>query len=256
MHLRQFPTAKTLVIPAMKPSPYPLLLLAGIIVSLTLWSRLARRDDRLLTIYIAALVSAFFGAKIVYLAAEGWMFWHDSHRWLIWATGKTILGALLGGYVGVEAAKKLVGYRGATGDFFAVVAPIGILFGRVGCLLHGCCLGRECPPAWWTMRDEFGVDRWPAVPVEMAFNVFALVVILTLRKLSVLKGQLFHLYLIGYGLFRFFHEWMRATPRFTPGLTGYQIAALAVVALGIAGFIRRKWHEARDVLECCDTTGQ
>jgi phosphatidylglycerol:prolipoprotein diacylglycerol transferase len=230
-----------------KSSPYLLLLLAGIAASLLLWSRLARRDSRLLTIYAAALTGAFLGAKLVYLAAEGWMYWSSPHRWIIWATGKTILGALLGGYLAVEIAKKFVGYRQPTGDYFAVVAPLGILFGRVGCLLHGCCLGRECTPAWWTLQDQFGIDRWPAVPVEMAFNILALAAALLLRKLQLLRGQHFHLYLMSYGIFRFFHEWMRATPRLTPVLTGYQIAALAVTALGVAGFLRRRSHETQNV---------
>ena len=222
-------------------------------MSLVLWMRLAKRDDRLLTIYVAALVSAFLGAKLVYLAAEGWMFWNDPHRWLIWATGKSILGALLGGYAGVEVAKKLIQYPNPTGDFFAIVAPVGIFLGRIGCLLHGCCLGRECDPAWWTLRDSFGVDRWPAVPVEMAFNALALGGALLLRKFRRLPGQHFHLYLIAYGLFRFVHEWMRATPRIGHGFSGYQFAALAVAVLGIVGFMRRRWQTARDMLECCDS---
>jgi phosphatidylglycerol:prolipoprotein diacylglycerol transferase len=227
-------------ISSLPSSPYPLLLIAGIAVSLALWSRMARRDDHLLTIYIAALAGAFLGAKLVYLAAEGWMFWNDPRRWIIWATGKTILGALLGGYLAVEIAKKFLGYLQPTGDYFAVVAPLGILIGRIGCLLHGCCLGKECDPAWWTLRDQFGIDRWPAVPVEMAFNVLALGAALLMRKLQLLRGQHFHLYLIGYGVFRFFHEWMRATPRVVPGLSGYQFAALAVTALGVVGFARRQ----------------
>lgn len=226
-------------------SPYTLLLLTGIAVSLTLWKRLARKDPRLVPIYLAALAGAFFGAKMVYLAAEGWIYWNDKHRWLIWASGKSILGALLGGYLAVEIAKKVIGYRQATGDYFAIVAPLGILFGRVGCLLHGCCLGKECEPAWWTMRDSFGIDRWPAVPVEMAFNALALAGALTLTKLGLLKGQHFHLYLMSYGLFRFFHEWMRATPLVAHGFTGYQFAALAVAALGCVGYIRRQRNDAR-----------
>jgi phosphatidylglycerol:prolipoprotein diacylglycerol transferase len=214
-------------------------MLAGIAVSLAFWSRLARRDERLLIIYIAALVSAFLGAKIVYLAAEGWMFWASPDRWLIWATGKTILGALLGGYAGVELAKKLTGYTQPTGDWFALIAPVGIILGRVGCLLHGCCLGRECEAHWWTLRDAHGVARWPAVPVEMGFNVIALAAMLALRKRDILPGQHFHLYLIGYGLFRFAHEFLRATPRIGTGLTGYQLAALAVAGLGVWGLVRR-----------------
>src|SRR4051812_28849688 len=227
-------------------SPYSWLMLAGIAVTLLFWRRLARRDERLLIIYVAALTSAFVGAKLVYLAAEGWLFWNSPDRWLILATGKTILGALLGGYAGVEIAKKLLHYRAPTGDFFAFVAPVGIVLGRVGCLLHGCCLGRVCAqPAWWTVRDARGLGRWPAVPVEIAFNVAMLLVFLgiqwqrTRRGTATLQGQLFHIYLIAYGLFRFGHEFLRATPRLGGGCTGYQWAALAVAALGAVGFMRR-----------------
>jgi phosphatidylglycerol:prolipoprotein diacylglycerol transferase len=224
----------------MTMSPYSWLMIAGIAVSIVFWIRLARRDERLMLIYLAALVSAFLGAKLVYLAAEGWMFWDSPERWIIWATGKSILGALLGGYAGVEIAKKLTGYTTPTGDWFALIAPIGILLGRIGCLLHGCCLGRVCPASWWTMRDSQGVARWPAVPIEMIFNAAAALTFLILRRRQVLSGQHFHLYLIAYGLFRFAHEYLRATPRLAGGISGYQIAAIAVAGLGIVGFVRRR----------------
>ncbi len=227
-------------------SPYSLLILAGIAVSIAFWVRLAKRDERLLVIYIAALVSAFLGAKIVYLATEGWMFWDAPERWMIWATGKTILGALLGGYAGVEVAKKLTGYSRATGDWFAVIAPVGIVLGRIGCLLHGCCLGRECAPAWWTINDLRGVSRWPAVLVEIGFNLAAILVFIGLRRRRVLAGQHFHLYLIGYGAFRFAHEFLRATPRLAGDVSGYQIAALACVGLGAWRFLARAQSVARD----------
>jgi phosphatidylglycerol:prolipoprotein diacylglycerol transferase len=54
-----------------------------------------------------------------------------------------------------------------------------------------------------------------------------------------MRGQHFHLYLIGYGVFRFAHEFLRATPPIGFGITGYQIAALACLVLGVTGFIRR-----------------
>ena len=220
-------------------SPYTVFLIAGLAVSFFTWMRLARRDARLPAVYLGALLGAFAGAKLVYLAAEGWMFWRSPERWFIWATGKTILGALLGGYLGVELAKKAVGYAAPTGDLFALVAPIGIVLGRVGCLLHGCCPGQKCAPHWWTLRDAAGVPRWPAVPVEIAFNLAALAAFLALRRRGAMPGQHFHLYLIAYGAFRFAHEFARDTPRVAAGLTGYQFAALACMALGVWGFRKR-----------------
>jgi phosphatidylglycerol:prolipoprotein diacylglycerol transferase len=219
---------------------YGWLMLAGIFVSILFWSRIARRDERLVIVYVAALVSAFLGAKIVYLAAEGWLHWHDPDRWLQFATGKSIVGGLLGGYAGVEIAKRLLGYRGTTGDWFALIVPVGIMFGRVGCILHGCCLGRVCEPSWFTMTDVAGHARWPAAAVELLFNAAMLGVILLLRWRRVLPGQHFHVYLIAYGLFRFLHEFLRATPTIAGPLSGYQIAALLLAAVGVVGFVARK----------------
>ena len=104
--------------------------------------------------------------------------------WLRLATGKSILGALLGGYAGVELTKRWVGYRGFTGDWFALIAPVGIILGRLGCWLHGCCLGRVCAPHWFTFRDAAGVPRWPAVPVEIFFNSVLLLLFLWLRRVG------------------------------------------------------------------------
>ena len=214
-------------------------MLAGIALSIVLWSRVARRDERLLFIYVAALVGAFLGAKIVYLLAEGWLDWNEPDRWRRLATGKTILGALLGGYAAVELAKKLLGYRSATGDWFALSAPGGIILGRLGCLLHGCCPGQVCERHWYTVNDVEGVARWPAVALEIIFNLIAIGALFILRRRQILSGQHFHLYLIAYGLFRFVHEFMRATPRVLGPLSGYALAALLVAGWGMFAFARR-----------------
>jgi phosphatidylglycerol:prolipoprotein diacylglycerol transferase len=221
-------------------SPYGWLMLAGIAITIVFWSRLARRDDRLLMVYVAALIGAFLGAKVIYILAEGWLHFGASDMWLQLATGKSILGALLGGYLAVELAKKCVGYSGATGDWFATIAPIGIIVGRIGCLLHGCCQGIACQPAWFTLNDANGVARWPAVPVEIIFNIAAVIAFFILRRRNKLPGQHFHLYLIGYGVFRFFHEFVRQEPHILGPFSGYQIAALAVFGLGLGGYVRRR----------------
>jgi phosphatidylglycerol:prolipoprotein diacylglycerol transferase len=179
------------------------------------------------------------GAKIVYLAAEGWLHWHDENRWIELATGKSITGALLGGYAAVEIAKRFLKYQGATGDWFALIVPLSIMLGRVGCILHGCCLGQVCEPSWFTMNDGADVARWPAALVELLFNAVMLGVALLLRWRKILPGQHFHIYLMAYGTFRFAHEFLRATPEILRPISGYQIAALGIVALGVYGFWQR-----------------
>lgn len=223
------------------PPYYTGLLVAGIALSLVFWVRLARRDRRLLWIWLAALLGAFVGAKIVYLLAEGWRDWGRPDAGWRLAAGKSVIGALLGGYVAVELAKKQVGYPYATGDRFALVVPFSLILGRLGCWLNGCCLGRACASRhWWTLEDAEGIPRWPAVPVELTFNVAALGVLALLRRQGRFPGNLFHLYLIAYGLFRFAHELVRDTPRLRGPISGYALAALAVAALGGIRFWQRR----------------
>jgi len=235
--------------PFSNSTAYGWLMLAGIFVSIVLWSRLARHDSRLVLIYVAALTGAFLGAKLVYLGAEGWLHWHDANRWLVLATGKSITGALLGGYAAVEIAKRLLGYRGVTGDWFAIIAPAGIMLGRIGCLLQGCCLGRVCDANWYTINDVHGVARWPAVPVEFLFNALMLGVVLILRWRKILPGQHFHIYLMAYGFFRFSHEFMRDTPQIAGPFSGYQFAALGVAGLGAVGFLLRQRQSGNKVTQ-------
>jgi phosphatidylglycerol:prolipoprotein diacylglycerol transferase len=222
---------------------YGWLTLAGIVLSVVFWSRLARRDSRLLTVYAAALIGAFLGAKLVYFAAEGYRHLGAGDMWLQLATGKTVLGGLLGGYLAVEAAKRLVGYAGVTGDWFATIVPFGILLGRVGCWVHGCCPGKVCDPAWFTVADSAGVTRWPAVPVEMLFNLGMIAVFWWLRDTDRLPGQHFHIYLMAYGGFRFLHEFFREEPKILGPISGYHVAALAVGGLGLGGFVLRRSPE-------------
>lgn len=224
-----------------RPPYYALLLLAGVLCSLAYWWRVARRDERLLGVFCGALLGAFFGAKIAYLLAQCWDDWPRPDRWLRLAGGKSVLGALLGGYAGVEWAKARWGYSRVTGDRFALMVPLSLMAGRVGCLLQGCCLGVLCQgPHWWTLPDATGRPRWPAPAVELLFNLAAALGLGALRRSRQLVGQHFHLYLMAYGLFRFVHEPWRDTPKTSWGVSGYQALAAAVFALGAWRFLERR----------------
>ncbi|WP_193212637.1 prolipoprotein diacylglyceryl transferase family protein [Luteolibacter marinus] len=204
---------------------YALMLVLGIGLSVVYWVRVSKSDERLPLIYFGGLAGAFVGAKVAYLLAEGWMHFDDPHRWVLWLSGKSVMGALPGGWLGVEIAKAAMGYREPTGDRFALILPLPLLLGRLGCLHAGCCPGIAC--SW---------GSWPAVPVEIAFQVTMLVVMLILNGRRLLQGQHFHLYLIAYGLFRFFHEFLRATPKSIAGLSGYQWIALATVIAALVAW--------------------
>ena len=66
-----------------------------------------------------------------------------------WVYGnRSILGGLVGAWLGVHVAKRLCGYRLRTGDLFAPAVALGMAVGRIGCLLTelpgtptGCVVG-------------------------------------------------------------------------------------------------------------------
>ena len=106
-----------------------------------------------------------------------------------------------------------------------------------------------CEPSWFTVNDAAGAARWPAAQAELLFNVVMLGVVLALRRRGDLRGQLFHVYLMAYGAFRFAHEFLRATPQILGPISGYQIAALGLVVLGAVGFgLRRRAARAGTLL--------
>lgn len=202
--------------------------LLALLVTLPVWWHLIRRDRGLAILYLVALFGALIGSKVGYLAAEGWIAMRLEDGWIQLLTGKTIVGALIGGFVFVEIGKILLHECRVTGDFFAVVAPLGIAIGRVGCVVNGCCPGR---------------DGWPAAHVELGFNVFAVLLAFSLRRRGRYPGQLFHGYMIAYGLFRFGHEFLRETPSCCLGVTGYQIMALILIVLGALGWKQRALNQ-------------
>jgi phosphatidylglycerol:prolipoprotein diacylglycerol transferase len=223
---------EVLSLPPFSPAGSPLyllMMLLGIGWGAVYWFRQSRKDSRVAVIYAVGLAGAFLGAKLAFLFAEGWQYSDHPQRWMIWLSGKSIMGALPGGWIGVEASKRLLGYTETTGDRFALLIPIPLILGRIGCLHAGCCQG-----------IPLGSGHWPAVPVEIGFQVVALGGLIWLGRKPFLTGQHFHLYLIAYGLFRFVHEFLRATPKPFFGLSGYQIIALATAVAGFLAYQHRR----------------
>lgn len=217
---------------------YLALMMLGLAIGTVYWARASRADARLALVFFGGLAGAFGGAKLAYLVSEGWLFWHHPDRWQIWLAGKSVMGALPGGWLGVEIAKIATGYRSSTGDRFALLLPLPLLLGRIGCLHAGCCGG-----------IGIGTRHWPAVETEMAFQVLALATMWWMRRARIMQDRRFFLYLIAYGVFRFAHEFLRATPKPFCGLSGYQWIALATAAAATWACLRRTRQTAASTVQ-------
>ena len=125
-------------------------------------------------------------------------------------SGKTVVGGIIGGYIGVEIAKKCVGITESTGDAFAVALPLAQAVGRVGCLLNGCCYGTEFHSSWSVALAE--TNRHPTQIYETILLLGLAGFLWQRRLVPAPAGHLFRRYLVGYALIRFFLEFLRGDP--------------------------------------------
>lgn len=177
-----------------------------------------------------ALIGAMIGAKLGLLLYLPFDAWKQSLAELLlseWG-GRTILGALFGGFVGVEVAKKAVGITVATGDPYAIGLPLGQALGRMGCFIGGCCYGRTLE------ENVLGLARHPAQLYEGALDLAVAVTLFAIRKRPRAPGLLFRYYLLSYAGIRFAMDFFRGDEKQMLGPLSYaQWFCLAcAIALG------------------------
>ena len=205
-------------------------------VRLFLWQRkrlalpvLADRD-RSLSIGIAAVVGAALGAKLGYWIEDPRNAFAAFPDWRHLLEGKTIVGALLGGLIGVEGIKRALGARGSSGDAFALPLIAGIAIGRVGCFLSGLSdhTYGNATALPWAVDFGDGVPRHPTQLYEIAFLI-ALAVLLQARTAALTQpGDCFRAFMIAYLAFRLSIDFIKPMPYVYLGfLSGIQLLCLA-----------------------------
>ncbi len=208
-------------------------------VRLFVWQRrqlalpaLADRDQSLM-LAVAAVVGAALGAKLGYWIEDPRNAFADFPDWRHLLEGKTIVGALLGGLVGVEAAKRALGVRESSGDAFALPLLVGIAIGRVGCFLAGLDDHTYGDPTSlpWGVDFGDGVPRHPTQLYEIAF-LFALLLLLALvRDARARPGDCFRVFMIAYLAFRLIIDFIKPMPMVYFGVfSGIQLLCLVGLA--------------------------
>lgn len=188
-----------------------------------------------------ALLGAMVGAKLgllLYMPVDEWL---GSLRALLlseWG-GRTILGALFGGFVGVELTKKALGITIATGDPYALGLPLGQALGRVGCFLGGCCYGR--PLEADSPLRSLHLELHPAQLYEAALDLAVAVTVFALRKQPRPRGLLFRYYLLAYAAIRVAMDFFRGDEKQLLGTLSYaQWFCLACGAWLVRDVLKRR----------------
>jgi prolipoprotein diacylglyceryltransferase len=141
--------------------------------------------------------------------------------------GKTIVGGLLGGLIGVEAVKRLLGEQRSTGDLLALPLAVGIAIGRIGCFLTGLpdrTYGNQTSLAWGVDFGD-GVARHPTQLYEIVFlaGLAAALTRMTPRR----EGDLFKAFMVAYLGFRLVIDTLKPDVRIAFGFSAIQWACVA-----------------------------
>ncbi len=191
------------------------------------------------------LFGALLGAKLAVLMGDALWPLHPFHEWeILLRSGRSLVGALLFGFLAAEVAKRAMHYTLPPNDRFAVVLPFSIGIGRFGCYLTGCCLGTPYEGLLSISYDDH-VHRHPTQLYEMGFHFACGLIFLSLYRRKILTGRLFALYLVLYGLFRFMTEYIRITEKAFWGYSAYQLFAIAIVLVGMVTlYLRKEQHSS------------
>ncbi len=181
-------------------------------------------------IVVAAVLGAAIGSKVLFWLEDPLLTWRSlTENPVYLMEGKTIVGGLLGGLIGVEGMKRRIGWARRTGDDYAIPLIVGMMIGRIGCFLTGLddhTYGT--PTSWWTGIDfGDGILRHPTQLYEIAFLALLLLALMLLRRRKVLpEGGQFQLFMLTYLLFRLLIDFIKPTPHPYLGLHAIQVACL------------------------------
>lgn len=186
---------------------------------------------------LITLLGAVVGAKVAVLMGDALWPLHAFSDWhALLYSGRSIVGALLVGFLFAEVAKPLMGYRRPPNDRFAILLPFSIAIGRVGCWFAGCCLGL---PLGARAVGESPLLH-PIALYEIAFHLLTGATLVFLYRQRRFSGQLFAIFMIAYGTFRYASETLRATEKAFFGLSAYQWFALALILSGMVSYSVRR----------------
>ena len=213
-------------------STYSVFMVFAIVLAVWVYVREARKADKAneggFLIAFGAFAGSAIGAKLLemlinidYLNANGWI------QFLF--SGRTVIGGLIGGTLGVWLVKRLIGMKERRGNLFAPAVALGIAVGRLGCFFNGCCYGKPTNLPWGV---DFG-DGIPRHPTQLYEAVFMLLLFLFIqfgiRKERAAPGMLFNGLMIAYFVFRFSVEFIRTERIAFWGLSYFQIISIFVI---------------------------
>ena len=194
------------------------------------------------------IVGTIVGARTLYVIS----YWHEffegkplAEIFMVWKGGLVFYGGLVGATLAgifYIRLKKLPLWKVA--DILAPSIALGYVFGRIGCLLNGCCYGRACNLPWairFPADNPLNPPTFPVHPTEIydsLLNLGLYAFLAWLYRRKKFDGQVFGVYLVCYAVLRSFVEMFRGDyPEYQHYLGGWatpaHLASILILAVGL-----------------------
>ena len=140
-----------------------LMIAIGFIVAVYILKLLCRRvsvnHETLVNTALLSLVVGLFGARLLHVIHYHEHFNSVLDVFKIWEPGRELLGGVIAAIIAIVISLRIKKQNILIGlDLLAIVLMAGIGFGRIGCMLEGCCYGKTCDLQW---AVEFPYDSIP-----------------------------------------------------------------------------------------------
>jgi len=147
----------------------------------------------------------------------------------------------MGGWIGVEIAKKFAGIRTRTGDLFAVALCLGIGVGRIGCLLAGLADDTYGKPTSFPWGVDFGdgIARHPTQAYEILFLAGLAAMLTYFKNRPHENGAIFRRFMAAYLAWRLLVDFLKPEPLIA-GMNVLQWACVVGLAVLIVDWARSR----------------
>jgi phosphatidylglycerol:prolipoprotein diacylglycerol transferase len=235
---------------------YGVLLALAYLVALQLAVVRARRQGldaaRVMDLGIYLIIAALVGAKLMLVVVDFNYFREHPREILSLARAAGVFygGLLTAVPLGLWLGRRYGLPMWTTADLFAPGIALGHVIGRFGCLLAGCCYGRETHVPWAitftnpvasaNAGTPLGVPLHPTQLYDAGAELLILIFLLVFeRRGRPFPGRTFWLYMLLYAISRFIVEIYRGDPRGAiVGLSTSQFFSVLIVPLSIVMLLR------------------
>ncbi|MFC0266808.1 prolipoprotein diacylglyceryl transferase [Kushneria aurantia] len=216
--------------------------------------RLGITKDQVGDMIFYGAIGVVLGGRLGYALFYGWDQIAADPLWIvrIWEGGMSFHGGLIGVLIAalLFARRHRLAFFQLT-DFVAPLVPIGLGAGRLGNFINQELPGRVTDVAWGMIYPLYGPEpRHPSELYEFALEGVVLFAILwTVSRQPRRRGLISGLFLLLYGIFRFFVEFYRR-PDPQLGFIAFDwltMGQLLCLPMMIGGVVLILWSRRQDV---------